>query len=286
MNLFEKIFYTLDNWHMTTPTNYSWFHIMFICIVIAVTSFLCVKFKDSDEKIVRRIVLICWITMVVLEIYKQIAFAIGSPDGGVTAKWDYDWGSFPYQLCSTPLYVFPFIVWLKDGKLRDCMLSYIMTFSLFGGLAVYVFPNDVFIRSIIINFQTMIHHGIQVVIGIFLLVRYRKSLDIKRFVKAIPVFAVLVALAFTLNLTVRPILDANGITDSFNMFYVGPHHACTLPLLEMIYPNVPYIVFALMYVLGFCVVASIVFYGAKGIVILTEKIKKYAEAKKSSHPAN
>ncbi len=279
MNFFEKIIYTLDNWDMTEPTNYSWFHIMFIVIVIALTSFLCVKFKDSDEKIVRRIVLICWITMVVLEIYKQIAFAIGSPDGGITATWDYDWGSFPYQLCSTPLYIFPFVVWLKEGRVRDAMISYLMTFALFGGLAVYVFPNDVFIESVIINFQTMIHHGIQVVIGIFFIVRNRHSLDLKRLVKAIPVFAVMVSIAFVLNLTVCPILEANGIGDSFNMFYVGPHHACTLPLLEMIYPNVPYIVFALMYVLGFCLVSAIVYYASKGIIAVVGKIRDYVQVK-------
>ncbi len=279
MNLFEKIVYALDNWDMTEPTNYSWFHIMFIFIAIAVTTFLCLKFKDSDEKIIRRIVLICWIVLVVLELYKQIAFAIGSPDGGATANWDYDWGSFPYQLCSTPLYIFPFIVWLKEGKVREAMITYIMTFSLFGGLAVYVFPNDVFIESVIINFQTMIHHGIQVVMGIFFIVRNRHSLDFKRFIKAIPVFAVMVSIAFVLNLTVCPILEANGIGDRFNMFYVGPRHACTLPLLSLIYPNVPYIVFALMYVLGFCLVSAIVYYASKGIILLTNKIRNYVHVK-------
>ncbi len=274
MNLFEKIFYAVDNFDMTEPTNYGWFHIMFIAIVIALTTFLCIKYKDSDDKIVRRIILICWIVMVVLEIYKQIAFAIGSSDGGVTARWDYDWGSFPYQLCSTPLYIFPFVVWLRDGKVREAMITYLMTFSLFGGLAVYVFPNDVFIESVVINFQTMIHHGTQVVIGIFLIARNRASLNFKRYVSAIPVFAVMVGIAFALNLIVCPLLEANGIGDRFNMFYVGPHHACTLPLLELIYPNVPYIVFALMYVLGFCLVSAIVFYASKGIVTLVDKVKR------------
>ena len=29
---------------------------------------------------------------------------------------DYTWSSFPFQLCSTPLYILPLIIFLKDNK--------------------------------------------------------------------------------------------------------------------------------------------------------------------------
>ncbi|MBO5373946.1 MAG: YwaF family protein [Clostridia bacterium] len=279
MNLFEKFFYALDSITMTRPTNYGWFHLMFVAIVIGLTTFLCIKFKDADDKTVRRIVMIMWIVMATLEVYKQITFAISDEDG--VLAWDYAWYAFPYQLCSTPLYILPFIAWLKDCRVRDCMISYIATFSLFGGLAVFCYPNDVFIGATLINFQTMIHHGIQVVLGIFFLVRARRSLTFKRFSCAVPVFAVMVSIAILLNLSVYAIFQANGVTDDFNMFYISPYFDCTLPVLSAIYPNVPYVVFALLYILGFCVVSAIVFYGAKGIVILTDKIRDYVKFKKS-----
>ena len=58
----------------------------------------------------------------------------------------------------------------KEGCVKDSAMAFMMTFSLFGGLVVMAYPNDVFIETIGINLQTMIHHGLQVVLGIYLFV--------------------------------------------------------------------------------------------------------------------
>ena len=162
---------------MKTPTNYSWFHLVFIVIVIGVTVFLCLKFKNCSDKAFRRIVLISWISMVVLEFYKQFVYSYSVEPSVI--EWDYQWYAFPYQLCSTPLYVLPFIAFMKDSKFRDCFVAYMSTFSLFAGIAVFLYPNDVFISTIGINIQTMVHHGLQIVLGIFFIVYARKKFSKK-----------------------------------------------------------------------------------------------------------
>ena len=273
MNFFEKIISALQG-EMETPTNYSWFHLMFMAIIIASTVLLCKFFKDADDKTFRRIVLIGWIITVALEIYKQLVFSMDVD--GTTTVWDFQWYAFPFQLCSTPLYVLPFVAFLKDGKVRDAMIAYIATFSFFGGLAVFFYPNDVFVRTIGINIQTMVHHGLQVVFGIYFAVRDLKKLGYKYCLKAIPVFGALVSTALVLNLIMYRAID-----ETFNMFYISPYYECTLPILSEVYKVVPYIVFALIYILGFCLIAFIICYAEKGIAILVSKIKElYNEKRK------
>lgn len=267
MNLFEHLLHQLEG-AMPVPTNYGWFHLMFFGIMIVGTVLLCCLFKDCSAKAFKTITLISWIVIVLLEVYKQLIFSFSLTDG--VPVWDYQWYAFPYQLCSTPLYILPFVIFLKDGKLRDAMMSYMMTFSLFGGIVVFLYPNDVFIETIGINIQTMIHHGLQIALGIFIMAYNRKKLNFKFWVKSVPVFAVLVCIAFVLNVGVYNL----GIEETFNMFYIGPYYECTLPILSTIYKNIPYVCFILLYILGFVLVSYIIYIVGKAICKLTGKSKK------------
>ena len=271
MNLFEKLLHSLEG-EMTEPTNYGWFHLMFVAIVILTTVVLCTKFRNSSDDTLRRIVLICWIVIVVLEIYKQLIFSFECDENGIVT-WDYQWYAFPYQLCSTPLYVLPFIAFMKDSKIRDCFIAYISSFSVFVGVAVFFYPNDVFVETIGINIQTMIHHGLQIVLGVFLFVYFRNRVGIKHYLKGIPVFAVLVTVAIVLNEWVYASFTAQGIDETFNMFYISRHFDCTLPVLSSIYPLVHFVVFSLIYILGFVIVSSIIYFLQIGIMKLVYKIK-------------
>lgn len=268
MNFFEKIINGLSG-TMPEPGNYGWFHLMFVAFVIIATVLLCYFCRNCSEKTVKRIALISWIVMLVLEIYKQLVFSFEYENG--VAKWDYQWYAFPYQLCSTPLYVLPFIAFARrgGGNLQDACMSYMSTFSLFGGLVVFLYPNDVFVSTIGINIQTMVHHGLQLVLGIFFLVYNRKKLNIKYFLKDIIVFLITFTVALIFNLVFHTFVN-----ETFNMFYISPYFPCTLPLLEIVYANVPYVVFLLIYFIGFILAAFVVFLAQWGIVHLVNKINE------------
>ena len=256
MNFFEKFLISLKG-TMPTPTNYGWFHLMFVALAITAIVLLCIFARDIKDKTFRRIVLGCWIVMVVLELYKQLVYSIN--DVGGTAVWKYQWYAFPYQLCSTPIYVLPFVIFMKDGKVRDSVIAFVCTFAMFGGLVVFLYPNDVFVETIGINFQTMIHHGLQLVLGVYFMVYFRKKLNWLFFAKGIITFLVTCAVAMTLNIVLyHAVMVNNGQT--FNMFYFSPYFPCTLALLgDIVWPNVPYIVFLLIYVLGFILAAAIIY---------------------------
>ena len=74
MEAFEKIVMFL-RFEMTTPPSYGLFHIAFLLLTVAATAFLIWKFRDADDKTIRRLILGAWITLVILEIYKQIVFS-------------------------------------------------------------------------------------------------------------------------------------------------------------------------------------------------------------------
>ncbi|MBE5756243.1 MAG: hypothetical protein E7342_00415 [Clostridiales bacterium] len=271
MNFIAKLLLLLDS-KMTVPTNYGWFHLMFLAIVIVGTVLLSLKYKDCSNKTFRKILLIFWIVLLVLEIYKQINYTFKVESGEIVA--DYQWYAFPFQFCSSPLYVLPFIVFLKDGKVRDSLIAFMSVFCIFGGISVMIYPNDVFIGTIGINIQTMVHHGSQVVLGVFCTVWYRKRFDItfRHYFKASIVFVTFIIVALVLNVIFRNLLLSMNIDETFNMFYISPYFPCTLPLLgDLIYPNVPYIVFLLIYIIGFIFVGAIIYLAEHYIIKLSSK---------------
>ena len=257
MNILKNFLLLLDS-EMTIPTSYGVFHIIFLLVVIMTTFLLCKYFKDCSETTFRKIIFITWIIIFTLEVYKQVIFSFNYNDNSIT--WDYQWYAFPFQLCSTPLYILPLIFLFKDGKIHQAAIAYTATFALFGGIAVMIYPGDVFIETIGINFQTMIHHGSQVIMGIFCLVHERKRFNLKYYLKGIPVFIIVLSIAVLSNIIVYNIFQKLLIDETFNMFYVGPYFPSTLPLLNIIYPLVPYIVFLLLYTIGFTLISYIIFF--------------------------
>lgn len=281
MNWFEKILVALDA-KMTRPTNYGWFHLLCIALVILVTILIAFLIKKNREKTTRIVLFTYAILSIVLEIYKQLNFSFNSSSG----VWDYQWYAFPFQFCSTPMYVALVASLLKPCKFRDYLYSYLATFSLFAGLSVMIYPNDVFTSTIGINIQTMFVHGGQVVIALCIWMSHIIKIDWKTVLKGTAVFAVMVTVALLMDII---FVKANIVgTETFNMFYISPYFDCTLVILADIYKAVPYIVFLLIYLIGFMLAAYIVMYLVWGISFVSNwivrKIKKDNNSNGTNNP--
>lgn len=257
---------------MTKPTPYGWFHLMCFAIVIALSVLVIVFRKKFSVKAVNLIMLVTGVVMIVFEIYKQI---IMNFDNG--AFEPYAWYIFPFQFCSTPMYLMVLAGILRKGKVYDCIVSYLGTFALFAGLAVMFMPTTVFIPTIGINIQTMVVHGGMVVIGILLLATQTTKVEWKTILKALIVFGIMVAVALIMNIIWHFVGPADEHT--FNMFFISPWYNCELPLLQIVQDTTPYIVFLLTYIIGFTACATIVLSVAIGIKNLNKII---VNRKKSS----
>ena len=260
---------------MEQPVSYGWFHLTAVALVLLTTVLLCRRAKDVKDKRFRLIVFLFWLVLVLFEAYKQINFSFHYNEGD--PYWDYQWYAFPFQMCSSPLYVLPFVFLSKEGSaIRKSAVAYSATYVLFAGIAVMIYPNDVFIRTIGINIQTMVWHGSQVILGCYFLARYRRELKLGFFAAGIVTFVLMVGVAMALNMIVPNFTD-----ETFNMFYISPLFPSTLPVLSMFWGKMPWVVFFALYLVGYTLAALIVYIVAKGICCAIGSEAKQPKRKKA-----
>ena len=272
MEFWRKVLEIMDA-DMTTPTMYGWFHILFFALSIGAAILLCFLYKKGYITNVRRVVLVVAITVIVLEIYKQINYSFSYSDG---IAFDYQWYIFPWQFCSTPMYI-GLLAGLTKGKFHDYMCCFLSTFAVFAGAAVMFYPGDVFIGTIGINIQTMICHGSMITVGIFLFYTNHVKAEWKTLFKAIPVFAGCVTVAVILN----EVGHAAGLTEDhfFNMFYISRHEDGHLPVYSSVQEVVPYPWCLILYLIGFTAAAGIMLLLAMGIKKLAAIVGRKSSTK-------
>ena len=270
MSTFEDLIYRGLTFRAEKPELYGTFHIVCILLTVAFTVCMVMLFRNAKDRTMRTLVFVGWLVMVLFELGKQLIGCMSFD--GATLTWSYYWHWFPFQFCSTPMYTFPFVFLLKDGKFRKAIMAYIATFSLFAGIIVMILPTTVFSTRIFTNTQTMVHHGLQVVFGVYMAAYNRHHLNKRFFAWCMLVFAGFASVAMVLNLTLYPIVKENS--PGFNLFYISPFTNNDLPVLSSIYPKVPYPVYLIIYIFGFALVAALVYAVEKGIVALTLRKKK------------
>jgi len=146
MSFFEKILRFFDT-KMATPGLFGWFHLLWIALVILGCLGICMMHKKWKAD-VSKVLLFASVIVAILELYKQINYSFSYTDG---IRFDYQWYAFPFQFCSTPMYVGLLAGIVRRGKLHDALCAYLATFSVFAGLCVTVYPGDVFVKTEWIN---------------------------------------------------------------------------------------------------------------------------------------
>lgn len=267
MRFFQNLLRIFDA-SMKTPTLFGWFHLMWLVITIGAALLLIhIQKKTRSENMPHYVIFITAIIVTALEIYKQINFSFGY-EGGI--RYDYQWYAFPFQFCSTPMYVGLLAGLIRKGKVHDSLAAYLATYAMFAGLCVMIYPGDVFIETIGINIQTMVCHGSMITVGIYLLATGHVKTHHSTILKALPVFCAAALMAIVMN----EIAYYSGLlkTETFNMFYFSPHCDPHLPVFSMVQSamNVP-VLEIVIYIAGFTAAAYIILLAAIGIKKLTRK---------------
>ena len=262
MSFLQEVLRILDA-DMVKPEMYGWFHILSLLLTGFATFTLC---RYSKKLQPRKVVLVTAIVVSLLEAYKQINYSFSYTDG---ISFDYQWYAFPFQFCSTPMYIGLLAGLTKRGKLHDAANAYLATYAVFAGVCVMLYPSTVFIRTIGINIQTMICHGSMIAIGIYLLHRGYVKVEHKTILKAIPVFAVCVALACVMN----ELAYRTGLleTETFDMFFISPYGTPSLPVYSLVQNVVPFPWCLVIYIAAFTLAAYLMLLIAIGIKTLTKK---------------
>lgn len=246
MNVLEDILSFLQSFRIVKPTNYGLFHIVSLVITILITVILIYKKPN-----IKRTVLVMSIIMLLFELYKQLLFSF---DDGIC---EYQWYAFPFQFCATPMYVGLIAGLTKCKKIEEMCYSYLATYGLIAGICVMLYPNTVFVEEFLINVQTMEHHGFMVIMGLFVLVLHSVKRSYKKVIlEGFSIFVILVLMALFIDISTFYFNIDNGL----EMFYISPFHVSELPVFNVIYESVPYLVFLFLYLFAFLLGGSFIYF--------------------------
>lgn len=269
MNALRKILHILEK-DMTTPTPFGWYHWLWIVLGVVAIALLYTQRRHAGEKQLKWVLGIYGIVAATTELLKQLSWSldIGGAAGGFI--WDYSWYSAPFQLCSTPIYVSLICLFLKKGKFRDHLLSYMGFITILGGLMTMLMPSSCFVDDILVNIHTMWLHCGGLVVSVYLLMSNAVPLERKSLLKAGVTFLCFVAVALTLNVAVYH----SGILgdETFNMFYISPYFPSELPVFSAIQKAAPYPLFLASYVAALLLGSTVIFIIARAVRYCTQYV--------------
>jgi len=256
MNILEKIIYFLQG-EMVEPQSYGWFHLMWISLSFVMIFMLCkIKAKDRDKKI--NIILLSYgIIAFVLELLKQISWSFNYDVITGIVTWDFEWYAFPFQLCTTPIYVSLLAVFIKKERIKEMLLSYLAFITILGSIVTMIIPDSCFVSDILVNIHTMWLHCGSFVVSMYLLITNEVKINIKNLIGAIKVFLIFVLIAMSMNLIIYNSGILNG--ETFNMFFISPYFISTLPVFDVVQENVPYLIYLFFYIIVI-VIGSMIIY--------------------------
>lgn len=227
------------------PKPFGAFHLVSVAVILAlcVAMILLRRRLPRGEKSLRMTLVAFGVGLLLLEVGKQIVYSYSPTEG-----WAYNWDRFPFQFCSTPIYIALLAMCLPPCKVRQALLCFLATYSPVAGCAVLFYPSpDVFHEILFLDVHTMLWHGAMLAFGLYLWLTEAVKPSLKTALMAAVVYLPLPCIALALN----ELEIATGFAGdfTFNMFYVARDGRCSIPVLSWIQANAPYAVFFVSYVL-------------------------------------
>jgi uncharacterized membrane protein YwaF len=223
-------------WEMTPPPAYGAFHLSFTFVGVALSFLLAYKLRNLGERGHKAVLFCSSMFLIITEIYKQCFYYF------YRENHEYNYGIFPFQLCSVPMYLCMIAVFLKPGKVRDGIYGFMTTYNLLGGIMAFIEPSGITHGYLTLTLHAYLWHMTLIFIGIYLIISGRCAKTKKDFLQAAATFVVLCAVAFCINIIFWD--AANG---DINMFFVGPRNS-PLIIFEDIAKNFGWYVSTALYI--------------------------------------
>ncbi len=200
------------------PRAFGGFHFVWlgICLALAVIGGLigCRIDKSHSDVILFCFGVLFWI----LEVYKQLYSFYIMQDRV------YDYGFFPLQFCSLPIYLCLVIPLLPACRVKTALYHFLVLFETMGGCIVMGYP--AFYDRLSLCIHTMLWHTLMILLGVMLLVMHGYGKSWRReVVPAIPIFLISLALATLCNILLHPYAAASP--RPLNLYYLSPYGETT-----------------------------------------------------------
>lgn len=260
MNSIEKLCYFLQI-EMEEPQAFGKFHLL--CLSITFVTILCLYFLRNkyNERQLKFVIGIYGIVTLILEILKQLIYSFNYDIVNNIINWDYPWYIFPFQLCTTPMYVTIICLFLKKSNLRTSLFSYLSFITIWGSIMTALMPDSCFVSTILVNIHTTWLHFGSLVVSIYLLMNKEVEIKRKNIINSILVLIIFIIIANVLNIFIYQSNILNG--ETFNMFYISPYFDSSLPIFVDIQKLVPYPIFLFIYIFALSLGAIFIYMIAK-----------------------
>ena len=211
-------------WPMTPPLPWSVFHVAFLLLGIsgsvcltrffyppqALTKALPPRLRKPADPV--RILWVCGIILACGEVYKQL-FLYHVVNGG-----RYDWWYFPFQLCSTPMYLCLVLPALSPGRLRDSVCVYLQSFGFLGGVMALLEPSGLMHPYWTLTLHGLLWHVLLIFIACCCTASGIAGPEASGILPALPLFFLFCLAATAVNILTEGRAD---------MFYISPYYPIT-----------------------------------------------------------
>ena len=235
-------------WEMTKPKSYGSFHLIFSAVGFAGCILLAYLMRNMGERGNRIFLFSIGSFLMLTEVYKQL-FYYYHMEGGA-----YNFGIFPFQLCSVPMYLCVIAAFLKPCKLRNGMYGFMTTFNLLGGLMAFIEPSGINHEHLTLTLHAYVWHMSLVLIGFYLIASGRCAKVKRDYWDSVVTFVGLCGVAFLINLSLWRVSGGD-----INMFFVGPRNS-SLVVFKQISEAAGWYVSTLLYIPTVCGGAFLIYY--------------------------
>lgn len=169
------------SWKTDKLHGYGWFHLIIIVINVCITIVFIRRYKNHNEKQVKMTVFYFGLFFFFLELYKQLFINVFED------RSSYNWSTFPFQFCSTPIYICLLTPVFKE-KIREYLYQFMGFYYTIAGLSVMVVPDSVITSEVTITMQSLLWHGAMITLGVYLIITRNLGCKIKEMIPGILLF--------------------------------------------------------------------------------------------------
>ncbi len=253
------------------PRAFGIFHLIFLSVCVLLSSFAGILGAKKGQSATDGVLFWAGLLLLFLEVYKQFYSYF------ILNDREYDFGFFPFQFCSLPLYLFLLLPFLPHCRIKELLTEFAALYGTMGGCLVMAYP--AFYDRVSLCVHTMVWHTVMISVGVFLLFAkgYGKSWRREVLGASLP-FLISVGVATLLNVCLYRFSSASP--NPLNLYYLSPYYPTRFLVVREVRELFGWLPSVLCYILLFIFVgATLVFYITKmirliGNVIFLKKTKK------------
>ena len=160
---------------------------------------------------------------------------------------DADLRLISFQICSIPMYLLPFIYFMKEGKLKQAFLGYVSFQSFTSAFFYFVKPAAVIgTKYIAISCHSVLWHSLMVASGVYAMIAYGllTKEGFKTFLYSYVLWVITAVIAMVLDLILHAAVPGTLV----DLFYISRESTFSFPLLGIFFKtHSPYVLFFITY---------------------------------------